>query len=199
MDLTVFIEDALRILNDYGFLIVILFGVLHPIIDNPWSFLTMTLSFSILGIPLGYLLLLISNIVGIVLLYLIMKLIDSKSKHYLYKKKVSGSVLKWLENTPLWKHVIVIGVPLVPTFFLKIAFPFTKLSFKKYFTTVVLSYMFLYSIYSLVYFGVVSFVTENIPNYVGVILVTVFIILLYFGKSIYNKLTGGTLDEYQTD
>lgn len=196
MDVSVLVEEALIVLGNYGFIIVILFGILHPIIDNPWSFLTMSLSFTLLGIPFGFLLLLISNIIGILLLYLITKKIDNTSNHYLYDKKVSGSVLKWLESTPLWKHVLVIGVPLVPTFFLKIAFPFTTLSFKKYFITVLLSYLFLYSIYSMVYFGVLTFLTDNIPNYIGVILVSLFIAILYFGKDVYKRLLGGIQHEH---
>jgi chemotaxis methyl-accepting protein methylase len=64
------------------------------------------------------------------------------------------------------------------------------LSFKKYFTTVLGSYVFLYSIYSLVYFGALSFLTENIPNYVGVILLLLFAVLIYFSKVIKQKLIG---------
>lgn len=199
MDLSILLEDILLFLGNYGFIIVIVFGVLHPIFDAPWSFLTLTLSFTLLGVPLGLSLLVLSNIFGITLLYIIMNRIDARSNQYLYKKKISGAVLKWLETTPLWKHVIVIGVPMVPTFFIKMAFPFTKLSFKKYFYTVLLAYLFLYSIYSLVYFGILSFLTENVPNYVGTILIALFVLILYFGKAIYQKLSGGMKDEYKTN
>lgn len=196
MDINLIVEEVLLFLGNYGFLIVILFGLLHPIIDNPWSFFTLSLSFTLLGIPLGFLLLFISNMIGIILLYIIMNRIDNRSDQYLYKRRISGKVLRWLEETPSWKHIIVIGVPLVPTFFLKIAFPFTKIGFKKYFMTIIGSYLFLYSIYSLVYFGVLSFLTENIPEYVGAILIGLFIIILYFGRQIYNKLIGGLQSEH---
>jgi len=199
MDLSILIDNALLFLGNYGFIIVIIFGLIHPIIDNPWAFFTMTLSFSILGVPLGFALLITSNVIGITLLYLIIKGIDNKTEHYLYKKKVSGFVLKWLESTPIWKHIIVIGMPLVPTFFLKIAFPFTNLSFKKYFITVLSAYLFLYAIYSLVYFGVISFLTDNIPEYIGVILILVFTIIIYFGRTIFNKLFGGINNEHNTN
>ncbi len=195
MDITLYIDDLLLFLGHYGFIVIIVFGLLHPIIDNPWSFFTMSLSFTLLGIPLGFLVLITSNIIGILLLYIILKNVDNASNHYLYKRKISGKILKWLETTPLWKHVLVIGVPLVPTFILKIAFPFTNLSFKKYFITLLLSYLFLYSIYSLVYFGVLSIFTDNIPNYIGILLVSLFILILYFGKTIFNKLIGSITSE----
>ena len=190
MDLNLIFDEMILFLGSYGFIIVIVFGILHPIIDNPWSFFTMSLSITLLGIPLGYSILIISNIVGIILVYLVLKRIDKRTDKYLYNKKVSGKALKWLETTETWRHVIVIGLPLLPTFFLKLAFPFTKLSFKKYFTTVLGSYVFLYSIYSLVYFGALSFLTENIPNYVGVILLLLFAVLIYFSKVIKQKLIG---------
>ena len=109
MDLNILVDQLLMFLGNYGFIIVILFGLLHPIIDNPWAFFTMTLSFTLLGVPLGFLLLIISNIIGIVILYLFIKRIDNKTEHFLYKKKISGVALRWLEETPTWKHMIVIG------------------------------------------------------------------------------------------
>ncbi len=196
MDINFIFEEILQFLGNYGFIIVIVFGLLHPIIDNPWAFFTMSLSFTILGFPLGIIILLTSNIIGIILLFILIKRIDNKTEHYLYQKKISGKVLKWLETTPLWKHVIVIGLPLVPTFFLKIAFPFTTISFKKYFLTILSAYIFLYTIYSLVYFGVLTFLTDNVPQYIGVILIVLFTIIIYFGKQISTKLIGGNLNEH---
>ena len=191
MDISLLFDEIMLFLGNYGFIIVIVFGILHPIIDNPWSFFTMSLSITLLGIPFGYSLLLISNVIGIVLVFVILKMIDQRSDNYLYKKKISGKVLKWLETTETWRHIIVIGLPLVPTFFLKLSFPFTKMSFKKYFGTVIGSYLFLYTIYSLVYFGVLSFLMDNIPNYVGVLLLFVFSVFIYFSKTIKEKLLGG--------
>lgn len=191
MDIPLLFDEIMLFLGNYGFIIVIVFGILHPIIDNPWSFFTMSLSITLLGVPFGYALLLISNVIGIALVFVILKMIDQRTDNYLYKKKVSGKILKWLETTETWRHIIVIGLPLVPTFFLKLAFPFTKISFRKYFVTVLGSYTFLYSIYSLVYFGVLSFLTDNIPNYVGVFLLLSFSILIYFSKTIKEKLLGG--------
>jgi hypothetical protein len=79
---------------------------------------------------------------------------------------------------------------------LKIAFPFTTISFKKYFLTILSAYIFLYTIYSLVYFGVLTFLTDNVPQYIGVILIVLFTIIIYFGKQISTKLIGGNLNEH---
>ncbi len=188
MDWNAVFDGILTFLGNYGFIIIIVLGLLHPIIDNPWAFFTMSLSITLLGPFIGFVLLLSSNILGILILYFLMKRIDKGVNSYFYQKKVSGKALKWLEETESWRHIIVIGLPLIPTFFLKIAFPFTKMSFKKYFFTVLGAYIFLYAIYSMVYYGVLSFLTDNIPSWLGIILLLIFSVIIYFSKSIKNWL-----------
>ena len=125
------------------------------------------------------------------LLFFVIKQIDKGVNGYLYRKRVSHKVLHWLETTEIWRHIIVIGMPLVPTFFLKLAFPFSKASFKKYFTTIMGAYIFLYVIYTLAYYGLISFITSAIPNYIGFILLLIVALIIYFGKDLRNKLFKG--------
>jgi hypothetical protein len=148
-----FANSALDFLGVYGFLIVIIFGVVHPLIENPLSLFNLTLAIAILGIPLGYLVVFLSNLVGIVLLYLIAIKFNKKTDNYLFKKKISNKALMWIRETPTWKHIVVIGVPMIPTYPIKLAVPFT----------------------------------ENIPNYVSFILLTILVLYIYFGKYLFNN------------
>ena len=86
-------EELLTFLGNYGFIAVIIFGILHPLTENPWSFVTMTLSITILGAIPGYLLLLISDIIGIILLYTMVCFINKKSN---YSKNTMGTK-RWID------------------------------------------------------------------------------------------------------
>lgn len=188
MDIISFTTDTIDFLGNYAYLIIILFGISHGIFDNPWSFLTMGLSLTLLPIPVAYTLLLVSNFIGSAILYYSLHYLNKRSNNYLYEKKVSKNILAWLENQPTWKHIIVIGMPLVPTIQLRLALPFTKMSLKRYLTIIIGSYLFLYTSYSLFYFGVISFITDEINKVTGIILLVGFCIFVYFGNDIRKKI-----------
>lgn len=190
-----FVENAREFLGVYSFFIVILFGILHGMTDNPWSFLTMTLSLTLLPLPIGYLVLLSSNYLGSVIQYYGLHYLNKRSDNYFYQKRVSKKVLVWLEKQPLWKHIIVIGMPLVPTVSLRIALPFTTITFKHYMKIIIGAYLFLYGSYSLFYFGALSFLDGKISEPVGVALLALFCALVYFGKTIRERLFTNKLKE----
>lgn len=145
----------------------------------------MSLALTFLGIPLGYGILLLGNILGILLLYGMIHGLRHLSHDALLHKKVSQTILQWINNTVTWRHIIVIGMPSVPTYPIKIALPLSSMTFVKYFRTLLGSYLFLYAANSLLYFGLLSTVTEAIPRFVGVALLILFALLIYFGKSIW--------------
>jgi uncharacterized membrane protein YdjX (TVP38/TMEM64 family) len=188
MGLDSFIDNALLFLNNWGFILVIVFGIAHGLIDNPWSFLTLSLALSIMSIPLAYAVVLLSNYLGSALQYFLLHYINNKSNNYFYQKKVSKKILVWFDQQPIWKHIIVIGMPLVPTIPLRIALPFTKMSFQKYMVIIGGTYLFLYAAYTLVYFGIISFITDNVSEFIGIPLLIVFCLWVYFGKQLRDKL-----------
>lgn len=175
-------------LENYGFIVIIILGILHPLTENPWSFFTMSLSIQLLGVFIGFSLLIFANAIGLLILYLIAITINHKSNDYLLKKNISKKVLLWIKTTPTWKHIIVIGLPLVPTYPIKVALPFSKMTFTKSFSTLLMSYVFLYSVYSLVYFGVVGILSDNIPRTFALIMLLIFAIIIYFGNHIKKHL-----------
>jgi len=186
IDFDLLINELLVFLGNYGIIIIIIFGVMHPIFENPLSLLNMALAFSILGIPLGLLVIFSANLVGIVLLYYLALKFNEKSNNVLFRKKISEKVLKWIQNTDTWRHILVIGVPMVPTYPIKIAVPLSKVGFKKYLITLVGAYLFLYFGNFLIYFGILGFITENIPNYISFILLSIFVVYVYFGSSFFK-------------
>ena len=182
-----FLNDALIFFGDYGFIFIIILGVLHPITSNPWSFVTLSLSITLLGIALGYVTVFLANVVGILLLWAIVHVIRQKSHDYFQRKKYSQKALAWVKDTPSWKHMIVIGMPMVPTFLIKLSIPFTSMTFKRYFITLLGSYIFLFFGNTLMYFGITSLISDTIPNYVTYIILVLIVVYLYFGKQIKEK------------
>lgn len=180
-------DDIVLFLGSYGFIIVIVFGIVHPIIENPLSLLTLTIAISLLGIGLGYIVVFLSNLVGILILYYLVERLKKRTNSSIFDKKVADKVLTWIRDTDTWRHIIVIGVPMIPTYPIKIGVPLSGVGFKKYMVTLVGAYLFLFFGNTLIYFGVLGFITNNIPNYVSFILLSVFAIYIYFGHRIFYK------------
>jgi len=186
-DFNLYVEEMLFFLGNYGFIIVIVFGIMHPLFENPLSLLNLVIAFALLGIPLGFLVVFSSNLIGIVLLYYFALRFNEKSNNILFRKKISEKVLNWVKTTDTWRHILVIGVPMIPTYPVKIAVPLSKVGFKKYLITLIGAYVFLYFGNFLIYFGIVGLITDNIPNYISFILLLTFVIYVYFGKSMFKK------------
>ena len=191
MDIAQWVQELINQYREYAFWLILLFGIAHPLTENPWSFLTMSIAITVLGIPLGYGTLLFGNIVGILLLYVIMHSIRKWSKDALLHKKVSKAVLDWINQTETWRHVIVIGMPSIPTYPIKIALPLSKMTFQKYFFTLLGSYLFLYIGNTLLYYGIIGIVTDAIPKPIAIGLLIIFVLYIYFGKSLRNRKEAG--------
>ncbi|MBN2605136.1 MAG: hypothetical protein JXR62_04845 [Bacilli bacterium] len=187
IDVQLAVEQASLLLGKYGFLIVIVFGIMHPLFENPLSLFNLALAISLLGIPIGYLIVFLSNVIGIILLYWFAMKFNQKSNHILFQKEISQKLLTWIRETSTWKHIIVIGVPFIPTYPIKLAVPLSNIGFKKYCFTLIGAYLFLFFGNTLMYFGILGFVTDNIPNSVSFCLILLFVIYLYFGNRLFTK------------
>jgi len=186
-DFSSFVDEAVLFLGNYGFLIVIIFGVAHPITENPLSLFNLALAISLLGIGLGYLVVFVSNLVGILILYYMVMRFKNSNKGALFEKKVADKVLTWVKDTATWRHIVVIGVPMIPTYPVKIAVPLSGVGFKKYLITIIGSYLFLFFGNTLIYFGVLGIITDNIPTYISFVLLSVFVLYIYFGHRLFYK------------
>ncbi len=182
------VNSLLIFLGSYGFIVFIIFGIMHPLFENPLSLLNMAMAFTVLGIPLGFLVVFSSNLVGIILLYYLAMKFNQNSNYFLFRHKVSKKVLLWIKTTPTWKHILVIGVPMIPTYPIKVGVPLSGSGFRKYLITLVGAYLFLYFGNFLIYFGALGIITNNIPTYLSFSLLLLFVLYLYFGSSFFNKL-----------
>jgi len=187
MNLELFVDNALIFLNDWGFIIVIVFGIIHPLLENPLALFNLSLAIAIMGVPLAYITVFLANLIGILLLFYFTRMVNNKSDNFLSKKKISGKVLDWIKTTETWKHIVVIGVPMIPTYPIKLAVPLSGVSFRKYMTTLVGAYLFLFFGNTLIYFGVTGFISETIPNWVSFSLLLILVLYIYFGKYLFRK------------
>lgn len=187
MNIPEIFDQLIAYAEQYGFWIILLLAILHPLTENPWSFLTMSLALTILGIPLGYGTIFLGNIIGIVTLYAIMHGFNRSTNYFVLQQKTSKKVFDWIKNADTWRHIIVIGMPMIPTYPIKIALPLSGIGFIKYFWTLIGSYVFLYSAYTLLYFGLIGFITEAIPNSIAIISLSAFALYIYFGKTLREK------------
>ena len=86
LDLSLFVDEVILFLGNYGFVIVILFGIAHPILENPLALFNLTLAIALLGTAVGYIVVFVSNLIGILILYyLVMKVKNHKNKIFLKK------------------------------------------------------------------------------------------------------------------
>lgn len=183
-----FFEHIITTYQDYLIILIIVFGILHPLTENPWSFFTLSIAIPVVGIPLAFIIILLSNLVGSILLYGIVRSLHKKKDYVLQSKKYIGGALNWIATTPMYKHIIVIGLPTVPTYPIKLALPLSSISFQRYIITIFGSYLFLMIANSLLYFGVFGTIYEQIPPWLGVTFLIVFVGLLYFSGTIKKKL-----------
>lgn len=187
INISSFLDETLLFLGSYGFIIVIVFAILHPILENPLSLFTLALAISILGLGLGYLVVFVSNVVGILLLYFLVMQFKKRNKSAIFEKKVADKVLTWVKDTDTWRHIIVIGVPFIPTYPIKIAVPLSGMGFRKYMITIVGAYLFLFFGNTLIYFGVLGIITDNIPGYISFTLLFMFMLYVYFGNRLFYR------------
>ena len=149
--------------------VVLLFSFMHPLTENPWSLFTLSLALTALGVIQGYLLIITGYLIGVVVLYVLVRFIHQKSDCRFMKLKGAKKVLNWVASTSTLRHILVIGMPNIPTYPIKISLPLTTMSFTKYIITLMGSYLFLTIMNSLLYFGIFSLFGINIPRWVSIL------------------------------
>jgi hypothetical protein len=184
-ELLLFLKDSIY---TYGVWIIIIIGIMHPYIAFPAHIFVLTISISILGIVNGYVLLAFSNIIGILLFYPSIRVFSKRKNDINNQTTFFSKISRFVKNEPAWKHAIVLGAPLIPTHPLKYMIPFSGMSYRRYLMIFLSAYLILFLSNTLLYFGTLSFFNEYIPTYIGVILMTVFVLIIYFGKKLFQSI-----------
>lgn len=183
-----FTSCALIVLEQYGFILVLIFAFIHPIIEGPLALFTLTLGIALMGAVPAYISIFICNILGFILLYYMVQKGDKFSNYYLHRKKVSSDILTWLKETKKWKHIFVLGVPIIPTYPVKIGYLLSEPRFKDAIKTMVGSYLFLFFGNTLIYYGFLNIFESGASRIISVILLVLLVVYVYFGNDVFQKI-----------
>lgn len=157
-------------------IILIVLAVIHVLISQPLSFLSLSVGAIWFGLPVTLLLLGIGYMMGMILFYVIIIKIEGSlqtKKHQKFQK-----ALLWLDETPLYKHTIALGTPLVPTYAIKVMLVLGK-NFGHYMIAMGLSYVMLTIINVLLYQGIFVEALLGSQTIVTFVILTGMIIGLY--------------------
>jgi hypothetical protein len=166
-------------------LIIIAFGIIHALISQPWSVVGVSISIFFFGPALGLTMLFISYAIGNVMFYFIVLNIDKHSNHKYPSWLIKG--LAWIKKNPSYKHMISIGLPLVPTFFIKASLPIATKSLKRFMGIVTGSYVLLTFCNVLIYYGFLVSIFQGEFSFITLIVLSLFLVVLYFANYVKHK------------
>jgi hypothetical protein len=147
-----------------GVLLIFVLSILHPTVEGPAALLLLTiLTILIDSIWLASLILLVGFSIGFSLFYVLVHYLHQKNNSQLELFIPTKKAIEWVKQQPTWKHIIVIGMPLVYTYPLRIAFTIQHKRFVPFWKETFLQYSFLTIANLLLYFGVIEFIFWDIP------------------------------------
>jgi len=158
-------------------MIIFLLSVIHPMISQPWSLLSVTVASIWFGIPLALMILWSGYVVGMIGYYFIIKRFNQKYQWTTYPK--FKKAVNWLEMTPAYQHAIALGTPLVPTYVIKMMLPLTEKSFYHYMLVMVGSYVLLTISNVLLYYGIFVEALLGPRSWITFIILFLLIISMY--------------------
>jgi hypothetical protein len=157
-------QEWILTLGFVGVLLIFMLAILHPTVEGPAALLLLTvLTILIDSIWLASLILLIGFSIGFSLFYGLVHYLHQKNNSPLERFTPTKKAIQWVKQQPTWKHIIVIGMPLVYTYPLRIAFTIQHKRFLPFWWETFLQYAFLTIGNLLLYFGVIEFIFWDIP------------------------------------
>lgn len=158
--------------------IIFVLSVIHPMISQPWSLLSVTVASIWFGIPLALLILWSGYLTGMVLYYFLIKKLDQTYHFEKHEKFIKAR--NWLRETPSYQHAISLGTPLVPTYFIKMMMPLSELNFKRYMGVMIGSYIILTTANVLLYYGIFVEALLGERAWITFIILFMFIMMMYY-------------------
>jgi hypothetical protein len=147
-----------------GVLVVFILAIFHPTIEGPAALLLLTvLTILVDSIWLASLILLLGFSIGFSLFYVLVHYLHQKNNSYLERLTPTKKAIEWVKQQPTWKHIIVIGMPLVYTYPLRIAFTIQHKKFIPFWKETFLQYSFLTIANLFLYFGIIQFIFWDLP------------------------------------
>lgn len=132
-DLKEFIQDVKIFYDSFG----IFAAVLLPYVETllPFLPLFLMLAFNIMkfGVVLGYVLTYIGTVLGTLTIFYFLRYFASKNFKDSKRKDSKVAVyLHWIETTHPLTHIVVLMIPLSPTFMINYSMGLTKMKFKTF-------------------------------------------------------------------
>lgn len=163
-----------------GIIIIFSMAILHPTVEGPAALLLLTiLTILVESIWLASLILLTGFIIGFSFFYFLVHFLYRKYGQTLERFSPTKKALQWVKDQPTWKHILVIGMPLVYTYPLRIAFTIQHKRFFPFWIETLLQYTFLTFANLLLYFGIIEFIFLDLPIEIISILLLVIAIGIY--------------------
>lgn len=166
--------------------VVLLFAILHPVIEFPTGILIFTFLATYWGnIGYAFLFLYAGHLIGLMLVYFLVRLVHPFTEWVKKKLPSSEGVLTWMKAQPTWKHVLVIGMPLTYTYPLRMAWTLNHLSLQHYMAQASLIYAWFYVGNVFLYLGWIQWVEGYLPLWVIILILIGISILIYTIKPRY--------------
>lgn len=178
------IEIWILSLGLMGIIFVFILAILHPTLEGPASiFLLTVLTILLNHVWLASLVLWIGFTIGFSLFYFFIHWLHQKTNQVVEKYKPTKKAMMWVKQQPTWKHIIVIGMPLVYTYPLRIAFTIQHKKFYDYFWQTWLQYGVLTIGNLLIYFGIMQLIFFNLPMWIIGVILAILSIGIYLIKT----------------
>jgi hypothetical protein len=154
-------------LGTVGVLMVILLAVLHPTLEGPAAILLLTvLTIFLDDVWLASAILWVAYTIGFTFFYYFIHWLHQKTNKVVERYVPTRKAIEWVHRQPTWKHILVIGMPLVYTYPLRIAFTIQHKKFYPFFWQTFLQYGVLTVGNLLLYFGVMQLIFFNLPIWI---------------------------------
>ena len=171
-------------LGSIGIVIVLVLALLHPTLEGPAAILLLTiLTIFLNNVWLASSLLWIAYTIGFCLFYLLVHWLHQKSNRLVERYTPTKKAIDWVKSQPTWKHIVVIGMPLVYTYPLRIAFTIRHQKFFPFFWQTFLQYGVLTIGNLLIYFGVMQLIFFDLPIWIISVVLAILSIGIYLIKT----------------
>jgi hypothetical protein len=168
----------------WGIALVLCIAFFHPTFEAPAAlFLLTLLTMLIDSVWFASFLLLMTYAAGFSFFYWLAHRLHRQSGFWLLRFKPTKEAMVWLDAQPTWKHILIIGMPLIYTYPLRVAFTLNHKSWWPYFMKTLGQYLVLTIGNLLLYFGLIEFIFLSAPWWVITIILLILAIAIYAIRS----------------
>lgn len=171
-------------LGSIGMVIVLLLALLHPTLEGPAAILLLTILtifFEDVWVASGVLW--IAYTVGFTFFYYVIHWLHQKTNKVVERFTPTKKAIEWVRRQPTWKHILVIGMPLVYTYPLRIAFTIQHQKFYPFFWQTFLQYGVLTVGNLLLYFGIMQLIFFDLPIWIITVILAGISVGIYLIKT----------------